>query len=127
MKGFTPWPGMVSYTTYAAVDSDVAVAAAAVFVFDCTFFMQQRGSGVAAYVAASATAAAAVAVTVDVKTHSHALNVCCKQSVRMLLCMRQWVGVCVSGVGSAALLTTAGVEYLLTLNSLVLFYVRGIE
>lgn len=30
-----------------------------------------------------------------------------------------------SGEGSAALLTTAGVEYLLTLNSLVLFYVLG--
>lgn len=39
MKGFTPWPGMVSKITYAAVDgdADVAAAVAAVFVFDCTF------------------------------------------------------------------------------------------
>lgn len=68
MKGFTPWPGMVSKITYAAVDGDADVAAAvsAVFVFDCTFFMQQRGSGVAAY---GAAVAATVAAAVDVITH----------------------------------------------------------
>lgn len=77
--------------------------------------MQQRGSGVAAFVAASAAAAAvAVAVDFNVKTNSHALIICCKLNVRMYVCMRLWVEVYVGGVGSAALLTTAGVEYVLT-------------
>lgn len=62
------WHGKQNIVTYAAVDgdADVAAAAAAVFVFDCTFFMQQRGSGVAAY---GANVAATAAAAIDVITH----------------------------------------------------------